>query len=161
MSVQTPIESRSSGIPPWALVLTALVLLVGGVYLATNLSGENPPLAIPGASAAPVGSGEPGGPDPGVGQALIGQATPACTACHGADLTGSGDFPSLHGIAAGPKSANLVDLAAEFPDTWIEMWIDGTTPETADLERGGMPAFGDQFSAEQIASIVAYLKTLP
>ena len=81
MTVHTPIESRSSGIPRWALLLTGLVLLIGGVYLAGNLIGENPPLAIPGASAAPA----PGGPS---GEALLAQANPQCAACHGEDFSG-------------------------------------------------------------------------
>jgi mono/diheme cytochrome c family protein len=159
MSVKTPIETRSMRLPAWAVGLTVFALLVGGVYFASNLAGESPPFAIPGASAsAPAASG---GADPAIGQALIEQATPPCTSCHGPDLTGSGNFPSLHGVADGPKSDNLADLAAANPDTWIHLWIDGTTPETADLERGGMPAFGDQFTPEQIDSIVAYLETLP
>ncbi len=159
MTVPTPIESRGAGIPVWALVLVILVLAVAGIFVVTNLSGENPPVGIPGASApAPAGSAAP---DPAVGQALTEQATPACASCHGADLGGSGDFPSLHGIEEGPVSENLVDLAAEHPDDWVALWIDGTTPETEGLDRGGMPAFGEQFSPEQIASIVAYLETLP
>jgi mono/diheme cytochrome c family protein len=156
MTVHTPIESRSSGIPRWAILLTLFVFLVGGVYLAANLAGDNPPLAIPGASAAPVD----GSPDPAVGEALIAQATPACTSCHGPDLTGSGNFPSLHGVAEGPVSENLQDLGAEYPDTWAQLWIAGA-PETEGIDRMGMPAFGDQFSPQQLDSIVAYLKTLP
>jgi mono/diheme cytochrome c family protein len=159
MTVHTPIESRGSRIPPWALVLAALVALTAGVYLAANLVGENPPLAIPGTTpSAPAGSAEP---DPQVGEALVGSAVPSCSTCHGADLNGSGSFPSLHGVSEGPVSENLQDLAAEHPDNWVALWIDGTTPETEGLERGGMPAFGEQFSPEQIDSIVAYLQTLP
>ncbi len=56
MTVHTPIEARSGGLPPWAIGLTVFVFLVGGVYLASNLVGQNPALAIPGASA-PVASG--------------------------------------------------------------------------------------------------------
>jgi mono/diheme cytochrome c family protein len=161
MSVQTPIESRGSGIPPWAIGLTVFVFLLGGVYLATNLTGENPPLAIPGASApAPSGSGAAGGPDPAVGEQLVAEAQPACSACHGADLSGSGDFPPLTGVAEGPVSENLQDLGTEYPDTWAQLWIAGTGPEVEGLDRGGMPAFGDQFTPEQIDSIVAYLKGL-
>jgi|SRR6188474_2184906 mono/diheme cytochrome c family protein len=159
MSIKTPIETRSMGLPAWAVGLTVFALLVGGVYFASNLGGESPPFAIPGASGPAPGPS--GGADPAVGEALIAQATPACTSCHGPDLAGSGNFPSLHGIADGPKSANLADLASTYPDTWIHLWIDGTTPETEGLDRGGMPAFGDQFSPEQIDSIVAYLETLP
>lgn len=159
MTVHTPIESRSARIPPWALIIALLVALTAGVYFVANLSGENPPLAIPGASpSAPVGSGEP---DPAVGEALVGTAVPACTSCHGPDLGGSASFPSLHGIEDGPVSENLQDLAAEYPDEWVALWIAGTTPETEGLERGGMPKFGEQFTPEQIASIVAYLQTLP
>ena len=160
MTVHTPIETRSGGLPPWAIGLTVFVFLVGGVYLASNLVGENPAFAIPGASA-PVASGGGGEADPAVGEALVDQAQPQCTACHGSDLGGSGDFPSLHGVAEGPVSENLQDLAAEYPDDWIALWIDGTTPETEGLDRGGMPAFGEQFSPEQIDAIVAYLLTLP
>jgi mono/diheme cytochrome c family protein len=159
MTVHAPIETRGSRIPPWALGLALLVALTAGVYFVANLAGENPPLAIPGTSpSAPAGSAEP---DPAVGEALVGSAVPACSACHGADLGGSGSFPSLHGIQEGPVSENLQDLAAAHPDAWVALWIDGTTPETEGLDRGGMPAFGEQFSADQIASIVAYLQTLP
>ena len=152
MTVHTPIETRSGGIPAWALGLTVLVLLVGAVYFASNLGGENPPLAMPGQSA-PAGDG---GPSAAQGEALIAEA--GCAACHGADLSGSGDFPSLLGIEDGPVSENLQDLAAEHPDEWVALWIDGTTPETEGIDRRGMPAFGDQYSAEQIESMVAYLR---
>jgi mono/diheme cytochrome c family protein len=157
MTVHTPIETRSSGLPRWAILLTLFVFLVGGVYLAANLVGENPPLAVPGGSAPPVDGGSP---DPAVGEALIAQATPQCASCHGPDLGGSGSFPSLHGVAEGPVSENLQDFAAEYPDNWAQLWIAGA-PETEGIDRMGMPAFGDQFDSHQIDSIVAYLKTLP
>jgi mono/diheme cytochrome c family protein len=157
MTVHTPIESRSGGLPPWAILLTLLIFLVGGVYLAANLGGENPPLAIPGESAAP-GPGD-GEPDPAVGEALLGQASPQCASCHGADLSGSGPFPSLRGVSEGPVSENLQDFAAEHPENWAELWIAGA-PEAEGIDRAGMPAYGDQFSEEQLASIVAYLKSL-
>ena len=158
MTIHTPIETRGSGIPAWVIGLTVFVLLVGGVYVASNLAGENPAFAIPGASApAPEGSA---GADPAVGEQLVGSVTPACTACHGADLSGSGNFPSLHGVNDGPVSENLQQLATDHPDDWIQLWIDGTTPETEGLDRGDMPAFGEQLSPDQIDSIVAYLKSL-
>jgi mono/diheme cytochrome c family protein len=158
MTVHTPIDARSRGLPAWAIGLTVFVFLVGGVYLLSNLVGQNPPFAIPGSSAsAPVGSA---GPDPAVGEALIGQAQPSCTTCHGPDLAGSGQFPPLTGVSDGPVSPNLADLAAEHPDDWVALWIDGTTPETEGIDRMGMPAFGDQFSEEQIESIVLYLEGL-
>ena len=157
MTVHTPIETRSGGLPPWAILLTLLVFLVGGVYLAANLVGENPPLAIPGESAAaPPGDGEP---DPAVGEALVGQATPQCSSCHGADFAGSGPFPSLRGVSEGAVSENLQDFAAEHAENWAELWIAGGS-EVEGIDRMGMPAYGDQFSPEQIASIVAYLKSL-
>lgn len=163
MTVHTPIETRSGGLPAWAILLTVLVFLVGAVYLAANLGGENPPLAIPGESRAPApnsdGDGDGGGgPDPAVGEGLISQVTPQCTACHGADLSGASG-PSLHGVSDGPVSENLQDLGAEHPDDWAELWIAGA-PETEGIDRFGMPAYGDQLSEEQIASIVAYLKSL-
>lgn len=155
MTVHTPIETRSGGIPPWALGLTAFLLLVGGVYFASNLAGENPPFAMPGETGAPATNGEP---DPAAGEALVAQGQ--CAACHGADLGGQGTFPSLLQIEDGPISENLQDLAAEHPDDWAALWIDGTTPETEGIDRAGMPAFGTQFSREQIDAIVAYLRGL-
>jgi mono/diheme cytochrome c family protein len=156
MTIHAPIDSRP-GLPGWALGLTVFLFLVGGWYAASNVAGENPPFALPGvtASAAPSGA-----PNPQVGEQLVGQATPACSSCHGPDLGGQGQFPSLHGISEGAKSENLQDLAAQYPDDWIALWIDGTGPEVQGLDRGGMPAFGDQFAPDQIASIVAYLREL-
>lgn len=156
MTVHTPIETRSGGIPPWALALAAFLLLIGGVYFASNLSGENPPAALPGQSAPPA-DGE-GGPDPAVGEALVAEAQ--CAACHGPDLGGQGAFPSLLQLDEGPISENLQQLAADHPEDWVALWIDGTTPETEGIDRMGMPAFGTQYSPEQIDSIVAYLRGL-
>lgn len=155
MTVHTPIETRSGGIPAWALALTAVVLLIGAAYFVSNLGGENPPMALPGQSAPPAGGGEP---DPAIGEALVAEA--GCTACHGADLSGSGSFPTLHQIDEGPVSENLQGLAEEHPDDWAVLWIDGTTPETEGIDRMGMPTFGEQYSREQIESIVAYLRGL-
>lgn len=154
----TTIESRERGVPPWALGLTVFLFLVGGVYFLSNLAGENPAFAIPGASAPAAGpSGEP---DPAVGEALIGDVQPSCMGCHGADLGGQATFPSLQNVVDGPVSENLQQLAADHPDDWIPLWIDGTTPETEGIDRMGMPAFGEQLSREQIDAIVAYLRGL-
>ena len=157
MTVHTPIETRSGRVPAWALILVAFVLLVGGVYFASNLTGENPPFAMPGATPGGEGGGD-GGPDPAIGEALVAQAQ--CAQCHGADLGGQGPFPSLLNLDEGPVSENLQDLAAEHPDDWVALWIDGTQPETEGIDRQGMPAFGTQYSPEQIESIVAYLRGL-
>ena len=49
------------------------------------------------------------------------------------------------------------------PDTWPNLWIDGSGPEVAGLDRGGMPVFGGpdgQLTTEEIATIVDYLLTL-
>jgi mono/diheme cytochrome c family protein len=132
--------------------LTVLVFLVGGVYFAGNLSGENPPI-VGGPSPSAGGGGS------AVAQAILAQA--GCQSCHGPDLAGQGGFPSLHGVKDGPVSANLQDLYAEHPDNWAELWIAGTDPAVASLDRGGMPAFGDSLTPEQIAIVVEYLKTLP
>ena len=159
MTVHTPIETRGSGVPAWAIGLTVFVFLVGAVYLASNLAGENPPIALPGvsASAAPGGSA---GADPVVGEQLVGSVTPACTACHGPDLAGQANFPTLLEIEEGPVSENLQQLAEEHPEDWVSLWIDGTTPETEGIDRMGMPAFGEQLSPEQIDAIVAYRRGL-
>jgi mono/diheme cytochrome c family protein len=157
MTVHTPIETRSAGLPGWAIGITVFVLLVGGVYLASNLAGENPPFAVPGATpSAPAGSIAP---DPALGEALIGQVSVPCANCHGADLSG-GVGPSLLGVNEGPVSENLQDLAAEHPDDWIALWIDGTTPETEGIDRMGMPAFGTELDPQEIDSIVEYLRGL-
>ena len=159
MTVHTPIETRGSGLPAWAIGLTVFVFLVGGVYLASNLAGENPPIALPGASA-PAAPGGSAGADPAVGAQLVESVTPACTACHGPDLSGQANFPSLLGVEDGPVSENLQQLAEEHPDDWVALWIDGTTPETEGIDRMGMPAFGEQLSPQEIESIVAYLRSL-
>jgi mono/diheme cytochrome c family protein len=158
MTVHTPIESGSRGIPPWALGLTVFVFLVAGVYLAGNLTGENPPIL---AQATPSGSG--GGDTTQQAIALVNEG--GCQACHGPDLAGAGSFPSLHDVENGPVSENLQDFAAEHPDDWAEIWIAGTDPAVSDAGmRGGMPAFAAppyEFTDEEIAIIVEYLKTLP
>jgi len=155
MTVETPIEVRSRAIPSWAIGLTVLVFLVGGVYLAGNLTGENPPIL-----AAPSGSGGSGGPNlEQQARQIIGKVQPQCTACHGDDLTG-GVGPNLHGVAGGPVSDNLQDLAAAHPDDWPNLWIDGTSPDVKGLERGGMPTFGTQLTPAEIATVVEYLKSL-
>ena len=122
MTVRTPIDVRRAGLPVWALWLTVFFLLVGGVYAASNLAGENPSLV----GALPSASASGGGVDSGAALALIGQA--GCQGCHGQDLKGQAAFPNLHGVAAGPKSENLKDLAAAEPDTWINIWIAGLDP---------------------------------
>jgi mono/diheme cytochrome c family protein len=151
MSVYTPIEARNA-LPRWAVGLTVLVFLVGGVYFASNLSGENPPII-----GGPSPSAGGGGPGPAL--AIIEGAL--CQSCHGPDLAGQGSFPSLHGVKDGPVSENLQELYAEHPDDWAELWIAGTDPAVASLDRGGMPPFGDSLTPEQIAIVVEYLKTLP
>src|ERR671914_2649655 len=150
--VHTPIAARHTGIPRWAVGLTVFVVLVGGVYLASNLAGENPALALPGASAP---ASAPAGP----GQAVAIMESAGCQNCHGQDLTG-GVGPSLIGIAESPKSENLHDLAAERPDDWINVWIDGTDPAVQGIDRLGMPAFGTDpynLTDEEIDAIVEYL----
>jgi mono/diheme cytochrome c family protein len=158
MAVRTPIETRS-GLPAWTIGLTVFLFLVGGVYAATNLSGENPPAQIPGASPE-VGAGPSGPPDPAVGQALTVEA--GCQACHGQHWEG-GVGPSLVGVADGPTSENLQDLATAHPDDWIQLWIAGNGPEVAEIDRMGMPVFGGppyNLDPLEIEAIVAYLKTL-
>jgi mono/diheme cytochrome c family protein len=152
MTVHTPIETRSRGIPGWALGLTVFIFLVGGVYLAGNLTGENPPIV-----AGPSPSGSVGPNLEQMARQIMDEAQ--CAACHGQDLTG-GVGPDLHGIAQGPKSENLQQLAADHPDDWILLWIDGTVPEVQGIDRMGMPAFGETLSREQIETVVEYLKTL-
>lgn len=157
MSVRTPIASRRSGLPAWAVGLVAFVLLVGGVYAASNLAGENPPLV------GPIPTGSPGGGG-GEGAALAIIESAGCQGCHGQDLSGSGSFPSLLGVANGPTSENLAPLAEAEPDNWIHIWIAGTDERVSDpAMRGGMPAFATDpynLTDAQIDTVVEYLKTL-
>ena len=150
MTVHTPIESRTRGIPAWALALTGTVFLAGAVLFATNLGAENPPII-----GTPVPSG--GAPLDAVG--IIRAA--GCQACHGPDLAGQGDFPSLHGVKDGPVSENLQQLGTDRPDDWAILWIAGTDPLVVGLDRGGMPEFGATLSPEEIAAVVEHLKSLP
>ena len=166
-------------IPRWLIFLGAGIILAGTLALAGSLEGENPDLVgpLPSEPAPPsVPSGEPipsgvppatGEPPPASGEppqdavALIEQA--GCQACHGENLDGQGSFPSLHGVADGPVSENLQQLGEDHPDTWANLWIDGTVPEVEGLDRGGMPAFGGpggQLTTEEIAVIVDFLLTL-
>ena len=151
MTVHTPIGSRERGVPRWAMALTGVMLLVGAVFFATNLNGSNPPIG--------------GGPHPsessgGLNAVSIIKAA-GCQACHGPDLAGQGPFPNLHGVKNGPTSENLQQLGTDHPEDWPNLWIAGTDPAVADIDRGGMPVFGGKLSAEEIATVVEYLKTLP
>jgi len=147
MSVRTPIETRSRAIPVWAVAFTVVVFIVGGVYFAGNLAGENPP----------IGGGGGGQDVAAQAQAIISQAQ--CQSCHGPDLTGN-IGPNLHNVANGPTSDNLQELGASHPDDWPNLWIAGTDPAVAGIDRGGMPQFGTTLSEEQIATVVEYLKSL-
>ena len=152
MTVHTPIESRTGGVPPWALAASSVVFLAGAIFFATNLAGANPPIA--------------GGPEPSGGgrsaQTIIKAA--GCQSCHGPDLAGQGIFPSLHGVKNGPTSDNLKQLGTDHPDDWANLWIAGTDPALASIDRVVMPVFGGppyNLTADEIATVVDYLKTLP
>ena len=149
MTVHTPIESRTRGIPAWALAVSGAMLLAGAVFFATNLSGANPPI---------FGSPEPSGG--GRNAASIIKAA-GCQSCHGPDLAGQASFPDLHGVKNGPTGENLQQLGTDHPDDWAELWIAGTDPAVTAIPRGGMPIFGETLSADEIATVVEYLKTLP
>lgn len=152
MTVHTPIESRTRGIPRWALWLTGAMLLAGGVFFATNLAGANPPIG--GAPSVSEGTRN--------AVALI--KASGCQSCHGPDLAGLAAFPSLHAVKNAPVSENLRQLGTDRPDDWANLWIAGVDPLVTSLDRGGMPVFGGppfNLSAEEIATVVEYLKTLP
>ena len=152
MTVHTPIESRTRGIPRWALGATGAVFLAGAVFFATNLAGANPPIiGVPEPSKAGLSA-----------QAIIKAA--GCQTCHGPDLEGVGQFPGLHGVKSGPVSANLKQLGTDHPDDWAVLWIAGTDPAVAGIDRVVMPVFGGppfNLTADEIATVVEYLKTLP
>jgi mono/diheme cytochrome c family protein len=153
MTVHTPIESRTRGVPGWALALSGVMLLAGVAFYATNLGGSNPPIG---------GTPEPSGGGGRSAQAIIKAA--GCQSCHGPDLAGQGPFPSLHGVKNGPVSPNLKQLGTDHPEDWANLWIAGTDPAVASINRVPMPVFGGppyNLTAEDIATVVDYLKTLP
>lgn len=154
MTVHTPIESRTRGVPRWALGLSGVMFLAGAVFFATNLAGSNPPIG---------GSGQPQPSGGGRNAASIIKAA-GCQSCHGPDLAGQGIFPNLHGVKNGPTSANLQQLGKDHPDDWANLWIAGTDPAVTGIKRVPMPVFGGppyNFTAQEIATVVDYLKTLP
>lgn len=153
MTIRAPIESRTRGVPGWALAVTGVMLLAGAAFFATNLGGTNPPI---GGTPAPSGGGGRSA------QAIIKAA--GCQSCHGPDLAGQATFPSLHGVKNGPVSENLKQLGTDHPDDWANLWIAGTDPAVASINRVPMPVFGGppyNLTAEEIATVVDYLKTLP
>jgi mono/diheme cytochrome c family protein len=165
MTGPPPVETGNERIPLWMVAFGATVVLLGVVSLSFNLEGTNPDLVGPGPSGPPASGPPPSGAPPSGGtvDAVTLIERSQCQACHGANLSGQGVFPSLHGIAAGPKSDNLQQLGADFPDTWPNLWIDGSGPEVAGLDRGGMPVFGGPdgtLTPDEIATIVEYLLTL-
>jgi len=152
MTVHTPIESRIRGVPWWSIGATGAVFLMGAIFFATNLAGANPPI---------IGTPEPSGGGLSA-QAIIKAA--GCQSCHGPDLQGVGQFPSLHGVKNGPVSANLTQLGTDHPDDWANLWIAGTDPAVTGIDRVVMPVFGGEpynLTADEIATVVDYLKTLP
>jgi mono/diheme cytochrome c family protein len=157
MTPHAPIPTRS-GLPRWAVGLSVFVLLVGGVYVASNLSGTNPAIG-----ASPSGSPGAGGGGAAAALTIINKA--GCKACHGPDLAGvPPTFPDLHGLQGGPTVDNLKQLGQQHPKDWMNIWIAGTDPAVSDpAMRKGMPVFGGppyNLTAQQIETVVQYLLTL-
>ena len=78
--------------------------------------------------------------------------------------TGPGPVPSWLAEGAAPTCfvAHWCIISQRPPSSRCEVGIAGEPGGPTDgIERFGMPSFADRFSADQIASIVAYLKTLP
>jgi mono/diheme cytochrome c family protein len=145
MTVHTPIDSLTPGIPRWAMAFSAVMLLAGALFFALNLNAES-------------------APNPADAEAIRIVKAAGCQACHGPDLAGVAAFPNLHGVKDGPVSDNLQQLGSDHPDDWANLWIAGTDPAVANIDRGGMPVFGGDpynLSAADIATVVEYLKTLP
>jgi mono/diheme cytochrome c family protein len=156
MTIHVPIETRP-GIPRWSIGLIVFVLLVGAVYVGSNLSGTNPPIV-----GAPSGSPGAGG---GSGAALAIITKAGCMTCHGPDLAGvPPTFPDLHGLQNGPTVDNLAQLGKDHPKDWMNIWIAGTDPAVANpAMRKGMPAFAGPpytLTPAQIETVVLYLLTL-
>jgi mono/diheme cytochrome c family protein len=91
----------------------------------------------------------------GLGALLTSQGSDAkttygnfCAMCHGA--SGTGDGPAA--AALDPAPANFTAVLGDRSDEEIA--------EVIGSGKGTMPAFGAQFSAEQISALVAYLREL-
>jgi mono/diheme cytochrome c family protein len=108
-------------------------LVLAVVVLTVVLLFTNQPTKPPTAPPAVVEAA--GGVD---GAALFGDS---CAGCHGGD--GSGGI--------GPRLAGTV--VAKFPDPADQIAV-------VTNGRGGMPAFGDRLSDEEIAAIVDYTRTV-
>ncbi len=108
-------------------------LVLAAVVLTVVLLFTNQPTKPPTAPPAVVEAA--GGVD---GAALYGDN---CAGCHGGD--GSGGI--------GPRLAGTV--VAKFPDPADQIAV-------VTNGRGGMPAFGDRLSDEEIAAIVDYTRTV-
>ena len=127
-----------------------LIFLVGGVYLAGNLSGENPPI---GGVPSPSGSAA-GGPN---AQAIIAEA--GCQACHGEDLTG-GVGPTCTAWPMARPARTSRTCPPIIPMTGPTCGSLAPVRRSRIRDRMGMPPFGEQLSPEEIATIVDYLMTL-
>jgi cytochrome c6 len=109
--------------------------MAGSLALAVCTSAISCTGAAPAEERAPVD-----------GAALFGQA---CAKCHGAD--GTGGLPS---VANGPRP---VDLTAA---TWHATRSDAEVITAIRDGRGAMPPFSGVLSADQIAALAAYVRSL-
>ena len=74
-----------------------------------------------------------------------------CLACHG--VTGKGDGPQAASMSVAP--ANLTDpIHLLHGDAWLEQAVKNGFPAS------GMPAFGEILNDQQVADVVAYIKSL-
>jgi glucose/arabinose dehydrogenase len=143
----------SRGLTSKLLVCSAMVLLLGEVYVKIGASAQQPPAAAatapgqqPPAIPAPAGQQPPGagraGGGGGRGNATASLFVATCAPCHGTDLAG-GRAPSLFAERL---------LASNDDDTLATKIRDGV-PNTA------MVAFKGTLDDQQIWQLVAYLRT--
>ena len=99
-------------------------------------------LAPAGSPAEAQGTGDTSGHDPGAGGAT-GEAVyrEICQACHMPNAEGGTGAAAIPALAKNPKLADA--------DWMVSTIVKG---------RGGMPAFNDMLSAEQVASVATYVR---
>ena len=128
---------RRKRVPLWALPVVALLPLWGYVYAGTL---EPPTVEASGALV--------------VGQEIFG----TCASCHGAD-GGGGVGPALNGLGE-----VFSDPATQMH--WVSLGSTGWQAEVGDTYgdtnkpvNGGMPAFAESLTPEELASVIVYERT--
>lgn len=142
-------EEGSNPMPWFVLLLTALLLGFGIVYIASSSISEQPSLGD-GRTMAELQGAAPAAP----GAAVDGKAVFAshCAACHQATGAGlAGVFPPLAGSEwVVGKDTTLASIVLH--------GINGTLTVQGKSYNGAMPAFKDQLGDAELAALLTYIR---